>query len=930
MTEPFPNLFFKGQLRPSQESIVQIAREQLASGERKLHVVAPPGTGKTVLGLYLWAECIKEPALVLSPNSAIQMQWAARTDLFHGGDHHQDVKDFVSTDSARPSYLTSLTYQAVTMPKRGGEGLDQAAKSLWVERLLEKGQALNEAESLTWIEDLSEKNPEYFKERFSAFRKEVRDLAGMKGEALEMLHASSRATLQRIKERGIGLIILDECHHLVGHWGRVLANAFEFLDRPVVLGLTATPPEESGKDRSDMERYKRFFGPIDYEVPVPAIVKDGFLAPYQDLAYFVRPTSQELHYIANVDRKLRELFERLCSSELSESLPAWVSRSLRDRSLGIHTAKDWQDFIRRDERFADAACVFLARDNPLSMNDIPPLPPDSAAFELSELEIVGTLMDRYVRHYLRRSEDSRDRKLADEAIADLRLLGIQITETGSQPCASPVSRVMAYSLSKCEALREILSAEHAFLREDIRAVVVADFEKSSAVSSEISHLMDEEAGGAVAAFKALLKSESTDVLDPILVTGSSILLDDDVAPKIIEAAEVWLRQSGEEVELKTTQYDGFWLLKGSGGGWSPRVYVQLITELFQKGLTKCLVGTRGLLGEGWDANRINVLIDLTSVTTSMTVNQLRGRSIRLDPLQPQKVANNWDVVCVAAEFNKGLDDYLRFCKKHQTIFGVTDDGAIEKGVGHVHASFTDIQPEGIEESLATINTEMLSRVALRDLSREQWKIGHPYHPEPVRTLELKGAAGEGGFPALPGAVEPWSSGSLTMAIGEAVLGALRDAGLIVAQKQVRMTQRDGGYLRIFLANSAEEDAAMFSRSLKEAIGPLNHPRYVIPRSVDYQEDTLLSRFLPEVVGKYFRKLRREMVMLHAVPSELAKHKDLVQIFQKHWNHWVSPGEALYAHRGPGVELIEQCTRSQQIPKNRVREKHVFLNHESPA
>ena len=53
MTEPFPNLFFNGQLRPSQESIVQIAREQLASGERKLHVVAPPGTGKTVGALSL-------------------------------------------------------------------------------------------------------------------------------------------------------------------------------------------------------------------------------------------------------------------------------------------------------------------------------------------------------------------------------------------------------------------------------------------------------------------------------------------------------------------------------------------------------------------------------------------------------------------------------------------------------------------------------------------------------------------------------------------------------------------------------------------------------------------------------------------------------------------------------------------------------------
>ena len=83
------------------------------------------------------------------------------------------------------------------------------------------------------------------------------------------------------------------------------------------------------------------------------------------------------------------------------------------------------------------------------------------------------------------------------------------------------------------------------------------------------------------------------------------------------------------------------------------------------------------------------------------------------------------------------------------------------------------------------------------------------------------------------------------------------------------------------------------------------------------------------MGKYFRNLRRQLVMLHAAPSELAKHKNLVQI-QKHWNKWVSSGEALYAHRGPGVDLMKQCTRSQQIPKNRVREKHVFLNRESPV
>ena len=98
----------------------------------------------------------------------------------------------------------------------------------------------------------------------------------------------------------------------------------------------------------------------------------------------------------------------------------------------------------------------------------------------------------------------------------------------------------------------------------------------------------------------------------------------------------------------------------------------------------------------------------------MTINQLRGRSFRLDPKDPNKVANNWDVICIAPEFKKGLDDYQRFLKKHKHLYGVTDDGAIEKGEGHVHAAFTSIKPEGVEENMVEINENMLERVGQRD------------------------------------------------------------------------------------------------------------------------------------------------------------------------------------------------------------------------
>src|SRR6185295_8444203 len=308
---PFPQLTFRGQLRPSQTEVVEIACRQLAAGERRLHIVAPPGSGKTVLGLFLWAQCVKLPAVVLSPNSAIQAQWGARTDLFDGFPQGSNG-DFVSLDPQQPAMLTSLTYQSLTLPSHATDDLDQQAGELWRERLLEKGQAKDLREAEIWLRDLQQHNRDYYEQRLAAYRKQVRDAAAIGGDALKTLHASSLATLERLKKRGVGLVILDECHHLLGHWGRVLADAHDLLAQPVIIGLTATPPDRDGKLPADILRYDELLGPVVYEVPVPAVVKDGFLAPYQDLAYFVRPTAAELSFIANADEAFTTLVEELC------------------------------------------------------------------------------------------------------------------------------------------------------------------------------------------------------------------------------------------------------------------------------------------------------------------------------------------------------------------------------------------------------------------------------------------------------------------------------------------------------------------------------------------------------------------------------------------------------------------------------------------
>ena len=163
----FGNIHFAGKLRPSQVAASSVIKEELDKGSKRLHIVAPPGSGKTVLGLYVWSDMIRERTLVLSPNSAIQAQWAARTSLFD-----LDGKDEeISTDPLRPGLLTSLTYQSLTMPIRGNQEIDIFARELWAEKLIQDGEANDWVSAEAWQNDLCERNPEYFANRCRSIEK---------------------------------------------------------------------------------------------------------------------------------------------------------------------------------------------------------------------------------------------------------------------------------------------------------------------------------------------------------------------------------------------------------------------------------------------------------------------------------------------------------------------------------------------------------------------------------------------------------------------------------------------------------------------------------------------------------------------------------------------------------------------------------------
>src|SRR5205823_2519251 len=74
-----------------------------AAGRRSTHLVAPPGSGKTVIGLEI-VRRLARPALVLAPTATIQSQWSEKLALF---------TDTPSSYTGDRGPLHVLTYQSI-------------------------------------------------------------------------------------------------------------------------------------------------------------------------------------------------------------------------------------------------------------------------------------------------------------------------------------------------------------------------------------------------------------------------------------------------------------------------------------------------------------------------------------------------------------------------------------------------------------------------------------------------------------------------------------------------------------------------------------------------------------------------------------------------------------------------------------------------
>lgn len=108
MTSYPKEIQFASSWRKYQQRVLDHLDDHIANGH--LHIIAPPGSGKTVLGLEV-AIRLNKPTLILAPTLAIRNQWIQRfCDLFL---QVNSIPDWISRDIRNPKFMTVITFQGL-------------------------------------------------------------------------------------------------------------------------------------------------------------------------------------------------------------------------------------------------------------------------------------------------------------------------------------------------------------------------------------------------------------------------------------------------------------------------------------------------------------------------------------------------------------------------------------------------------------------------------------------------------------------------------------------------------------------------------------------------------------------------------------------------------------------------------------------------
>ncbi len=590
----FPkDITFKYSWRTYQKKLLDHLDEYLTDDH--LHVSAPPGSGKTVLGLEIMLR-LGKPALIVTPTLAIKNQWIQRfCELFLNTD---TVPEWISSDIKKPGIITVTTYQGI--------------------------------HSASEVNDDEE------------------PVAGKSSRV------SVAEIIKRLKKQKVETLILDEAHHLKNAWWKTLMELKTKIE-PTVVALTATPPfDVSG---AEWQKYIQLNGPIDAEISVPELMIEGDLCPHQDLVHFTLPSHEEQKKIEYYHDHAFSFFEEIKNDK--------VLLNAIEQHPVYHSPTEHLEWIYENISSYTSGLVYLnlrGREVPdihfEIIGDHQKYIPEFDYFWMEELLDFYLLVDDVnFKDYEEHRTDLGNR---------LKRIGFLEHRTISFFNNKHLNQILNSSIGKLQGIKEIADFEFSVLKEDLRMVILTDFIKKEFLANGEKNDLNLDKIGAVPVFEKLRRENSQNKKLGVL-TGSLVIIPSSTKEMFDEFC---VRKNLSGISFSSLSYDHNYLLIGLTEQIRHAI-VHIITEIFQAGGIHVLVGTKSLLGEGWDAPKMNTLILASFVSSFVLSNQMRGRVIRTDKDNLNKTGNIWHLVCFDAADENGGQDLNIMKRRFKTFVGIS-------------------------------------------------------------------------------------------------------------------------------------------------------------------------------------------------------------------------------------------------------------------
>lgn len=737
---------------------------------------------------------------------------------------------------------------------------------------------------------------------------------------------------QTIREAKVGTICLDEAHHLRSEWWKALEEFLRHVPQMKIISLTATPPYDSTP--AQWKRYIDMCGPIDEEIFTPELVKEGSLCPHQDYVYFNWPTKEETHAAETYLKKAGQVVEEIKQDrEFVQMIAAHE---------GLLNPMEYSEKFLDHPKYFSSILIFLQEMG--------------VPFSRYLKELLGTKgklprlnhewMEVLLQGFLYEDTEAYpcDKVYREQIIEKLKEAGCIRRKKVCLAKNEEITKLLVKSAGKLNSIGEIVRSEQEGLGESLRLLILCDFIKKEMLSYIGNEEKEIKELGAVPIFEYLRRQKIPGLRLGVL-SGSVVIVPSDTEGELKEL----LAQYGCEGTLSPLSDTGYSRAAIKGNSHH---MVAVITELFTRGRVNALVGTKSLLGEGWDSPCINSLVLATYVGSFMLSNQMRGRAIRVFKGEPDKTSNIWHLACILPQKKgktKGSDlsgDYETLERRFEAFLGVScREAVIESGIGRLGIgdeldSKRDIEKvnermrkrardrAGLraawEQSLKVIHGDMAVE-EVQEIEKEKAELGYLFAN--AVACEIVSAIGavlfffcrvflEAGLNVHSGPAVLAGFGFLLCAVGvlrygyrivslltpqkrvkktaEGILAALIQIGKIEEPEHCRVaTEETDVLVGAYLKGGSTRDKTLFAACLGELWGVIDNPRYLLMR----------------------KRGKAQAKEAYAVPEIFGKHREEADIFASCMRKVLGSYVAVYTRTPEGRRLLLKARTRSFVNKN---------------